>query len=98
MLRSLGLQTGMIRRAFLLESGFVALECILVGTALAIVTSHQLIRNSDALGTFDVGFAIPWAQVALLLAVALFASLAATAAPAHQASRIRPAVALRMAD
>lgn len=98
MLRSLGFQARMVRSAFLLESAFVALEGIVIGTLLAIVTSYQVVVNSDALGDFDVAFRVPWVQLALLTGVALVASLAATAAPAQQASRIRPAVALRLAD
>jgi putative ABC transport system permease protein len=98
MLRSLGLQARTVRSAFLLESAFITLEGIVVGTLLALVTAYQVIYNSDALGDFDVDFVVPWAQVALLAAVALVASLAATAAPARQAARISPAVALRAAD
>jgi ABC-type lipoprotein release transport system permease subunit len=41
---------------------------------------------------------VPWGEVALLVAVTFVVSLLATAAPAQQASRIRPAVALRLAD
>jgi len=74
----------------------VALEGIVIGTLLAIVTSYQVVVNSDALGDFDVAFRVPWVQLALLTGVALVASTAA--ATAQQASRIRPAVALRLAD
>jgi putative ABC transport system permease protein len=95
-LRSLGFLPSMVRRAFVLESGFVALEGILVGVLLALVTSAQLV----ATGEFgqDIEFIIPWTQIALLTATALAASLIATAWPAQQASRIPPAVALRIAD
>jgi len=98
MLRSLGVQAGKVRSAFLLESGFVALEGIVIGTALALVTSYQIITQSDALGDISAPFTVPWGQLALLLGIAIVASLAATAAPAQQASRIKPAVALRIAD
>ena len=98
MLRSLGVQAGKVRSAFLLESGFVALEGIVIGTALALVTSYQIITRSDALGDISAPFTVPWGQLALLLGIAIVASLAATAAPAQQASRIKPAVALRIAD
>jgi putative ABC transport system permease protein len=97
-LRSLGFQARMVRSAFLLESGFIALEGIVVGTLLALVTAYQVVVNSDALGDFDVAFVIPWGQIAVVLAIALLASLLATAAPARQAARVRPAVALRIAD
>ena len=95
-LRSLGFQSPKVRVAFLLESGFVAIEGIVVGTALAIVTASQLFNNGD----FGEGitFEIPWTNIGLLTGAALLASLIATAWPAQQASRIAPAVALRTAE
>jgi ABC-type lipoprotein release transport system permease subunit len=45
-----------------------------------------------------MSFAIPWLHVAVILAVPLVAALFATVRPAAQAARIRPAVALRIAD
>jgi putative ABC transport system permease protein len=95
-LRSLGFLPGMVRRAFLLESGFTAVEGILLGTVLALVTASQLVANGD----FGQGveFKIPWLDVSVLCVVSLVASLAATAWPAQQASQIPPAVALRVAD
>ncbi|MDQ3951961.1 MAG: ABC transporter permease [Actinomycetota bacterium] len=95
-LRSLGFLPRMVRRAFLLESGFTAIEGILLGTVLALVTASQLIANGD----FGQGveFEIPWLDVAVLCTVSLGASLLATAWPAQQASTIPPAVALRVED
>ena len=98
MLRSLGFTAGKVRSAFLLESGFVALEGILVGTGLSLVTSYQLVTRSDFFGDIRVPFAVPWDQLAVLLGVSLAASLLATVGPAQQASKIKPAVALRIAD
>jgi len=98
MLRSLGFSAGKVRSAFLLESGFVALEGILLGTALSLVTSYQLVSRSDFFGDIRVPFSVPWLQLAVLLGVALIASLLATLGPANQAARIKPAVALRIAD
>ena len=95
-LRSLGFLPGMVRRAFLLESGFTAVEGILLGTVLALVTASQLVANGD-FGR-GVEFQIPWLDVSVLCVVSLVASLLATAWPAQQASRIPPAVALRVAD
>lgn len=58
-------------------------------------TAYQLITNAGAFGGLDVRFQVPWLQIAVLLGVTLLASTAAAAWPAHQASRIRPAAALR---
>jgi ABC-type lipoprotein release transport system permease subunit len=46
----------------------------------------------------DLEFAVPYVQLLVLLAATVLASLAATIAPALSATRIRPAVALRMTD
>ena len=97
-LRALGFPARVVRRAFLLESSFVALEGILLGTALSIVTSYLLFRNDDDLQGSGVPFPIPWMSITVLVATTAAASLAATAWPARQASRIEPAVALRIAD
>jgi putative ABC transport system permease protein len=95
-LRALGFVPAQVRRAFLLESGFVAFEGIVIGAILALVTASQLIDNGD----FGEGvrFAIPWLQLVVICGTAAAASLLATAWPAQQASRIAPAVALRIAD
>jgi putative ABC transport system permease protein len=97
-LRALGFPARVVRRAFLLESSFVALEGILLGTALSIVTSYLLFRNDDELQATGAGFPIPWLNITVLVAATAAASLAATAWPARQAARIKPAVALRIAD
>jgi putative ABC transport system permease protein len=95
-LRALGFLRHQVRRAFVLESGFVAFEGIVVGMVLALITAAQLISNGD-FGR-GVEFIIPWSQLAILLSSALVAALIATAWPAQQASQIPPAVALRIAE
>ena len=97
-LRALGFQSGTIQRAFLTESTFVALEGIVLGAALSIITSYLLFKNDEELNASGVGFPIPWASIAVLVAAAALASVLATVWPARQASKIRPAVALRIAD
>jgi putative ABC transport system permease protein len=97
-LRALGFQAGTVQRAFLTESSFVALEGILLGAALGIATSYLLFQNDPSFDNASIGFAIPWVSIAVLVAATALASLAATAWPARKASRIRPAVALRIAD
>jgi len=97
-LRALGFQSGTIQRAFLTESTFVALEGIVLGAALSIVTSYLLFKNDQELNASGVGFPIPWTSITVLVAAAALASVLATVWPARQASKIRPAVALRIAD
>ena len=95
-LRSLGFMVQQVRRAFVLESGFVALEGILVGTVLALITASQLVGT----GEFGEGvkFIIPWGNLAVLTIGSLVASVLATAWPAQEASKIPPAAALRIGD
>jgi putative ABC transport system permease protein len=95
-LRALGFSSVAVRRAFLAESSFIALEGIFIGVVLALVTAWRLV-NSGSFGS-GTAFAVPWLQLALLVVVTYIASLLATVAPAIQASRIRPAVALRITD
>jgi putative ABC transport system permease protein len=97
-LRALGFQAGTVQRAFLTESSFVALEGILLGAALGLVTTYLLFQNDPGFDNASIGFPIPWTSIAVLVAATALASLAATAWPARKASRIRPAVALRIAD
>ncbi|MEW6152488.1 MAG: FtsX-like permease family protein [Actinomycetota bacterium] len=98
MLRALGLTSATVRRAFLLEAGFVAVQGTLVGLVLALVVSFQLLTNSDLFGQTELDYGVPVLSLVVLAVMALGASLAATAVPATQAARIRPAVALRIAD
>ncbi len=71
-------------------------ERALIGVFLAVVSTWRLLTN----GAFGDGltFHVPWVQVVVLVVLTALASLLATIAPAQQASRIRPAVALRLAD
>ena len=95
-LRSLGFLAPSVRRAFLFESAFIALQGILTGALLALIIAAQLVAT-DAFGESAV-FVIPWDDLMWLSVAALVASLLATAWPAHQASQIPPAVALRVAE
>ena len=96
MLRAMGFPASSVRKAFTLESAFVSLLGTLIGTSLALVTVWRL-TQSDSFGE-GFGFSIPYVELAIVVVGALVASLVATAAPSQSASRIKPAVALRLAD
>jgi putative ABC transport system permease protein len=98
MLRAMGFSAAVVRRAFLFEAGFVAIQGIIVGVGLGLLTAYQVISNSDAFGDSTLPFVVPWLALAVVISVPLVVSLLATAAPANQASKIRPAAALRLAD
>jgi putative ABC transport system permease protein len=95
-LRALGFEAAAVRRTFVTESAFVAVEGITIGIVLAVLTAWRLV-SSDTFGA-ELAFSVPLPELGLLFAGTLLASLVATAAPAQQASRIRPAVALRITD
>jgi putative ABC transport system permease protein len=92
-LRALGLARRGVRRAFLAEAGFIAVQGTLIGVALGTVFAWRL-----SSGTSASVFAVPWSALALMAAVTVLASLLAAARPATLASRIPPAVALRTTE
>jgi putative ABC transport system permease protein len=98
MLRAMGLPAVTVRRTFVLEAAFVAARGLLIGGGLAILSCWLLASRSDALGERGMPFSAPWPTLLAMFAVALLASLAATAVPAARAARIRPAVALRISE
>ncbi|HVD16625.1 MAG TPA: FtsX-like permease family protein [Actinomycetota bacterium] len=97
-LRALGFQSGTVQRSFLIESSFVALEGIVLGTVLSVVTSYLLFKNDPELQASGIGFPVPWTSIAVLVAATAVASLLATLWPARRAAATKPAVALRIAD
>jgi putative ABC transport system permease protein len=97
MLRAMGFPKGLIRTAMLSEAGLIAVQGTLIGAALGLITARQMM-GSDSFGDEPLPFIVPWAGLVVILALPLVASLAATIWPASRAAKIRPAVALRIAD
>ncbi|HEV7524185.1 MAG TPA: FtsX-like permease family protein [Acidimicrobiia bacterium] len=95
-LRALGFQAAAVRAAFVVESAFVAVEGVLLGTVLALLCAWS-ITLTDAFGS-SLAFRIPFGSIGLLVAGTFVCALLTTAAPARSAARIRPAVALRLSD
>jgi putative ABC transport system permease protein len=96
MLRAMGFSARVVRRAFLAEAGFIAIQGIVLGIGLGLIVSYQML-HSDVFGT-PLPFTVPWLAVAILLLVPAAAAMVAAYAPASQAAKVRPAVALRTAD
>ncbi|MGD2100633.1 MAG: FtsX-like permease family protein [Acidimicrobiia bacterium] len=94
-LRALGTQPKVVRRAFLVESAFIAVQGVVIGAVLGLVTAYQVIVNSSTFGDANLDFAWPWAGLAVALLIPTAAALLAAALPAKRASAISPAVALR---
>lgn len=95
-LRALGFQARTIRRSFLMESAFVALEGILLGAGLGLLTTYLLYTKSSAFNGINLGFPIAWGEILTLIAITFAASLLTTVVPARRASLIEPAVAVRV--
>ena len=91
-LRAIGFTREMVLRSFLIEIAFIAALGILVGVALGVILSYKVYT---VLFADFATFVIPWANLAVITAIALGATVAATVSPALRASRIPPAEALR---
>jgi putative ABC transport system permease protein len=96
MLRALGFRRLHVQLLFLIESLLVGV----VGTALGLVLGLILCQNIFAVDFFaqfqsGLTLVVPWAEIALICAAALGASLVAALLPAWQAGRVSPADALR---
>jgi putative ABC transport system permease protein len=95
-LRAIGFRSSMVQASFLLESSFVALTSIIVGTALGLIVGHNVIADSQRQGTFEnLAFSVPWGTLAVVFATVFAIAMATTLIPARRASRVYPAEALR---
>jgi putative ABC transport system permease protein len=95
-LRAIGFRKGMVQLAFLLESSFVALTSIVVGTTLGLVVAHNVISDSQSQPSWEnLSFDVPWANLGIIFLAVYLVALATTWVPALRASRIYPAEALR---
>ncbi|MFO8009766.1 MAG: FtsX-like permease family protein [Dehalococcoidia bacterium] len=92
MLRAIGFRQGMVQFTFLLESSFIAILGIIIGVALGVSLTYQIVPEAGVEGLETV---IPWLRIGLIVIVAYLASLTTTFIPAYRASRIYPAEALR---
>jgi putative ABC transport system permease protein len=95
-LRSIGFQKRMIQAAFLLESSFVALTAIVVGTVLGLILGYNIIADSANQPSWEtLTFTVPWLSLGFIFLVVYAVALLTTLAPAMRASRVYPAEALR---
>ena len=64
-LRAIGFQPEMIRRTLLLESSFISGTAIVVGSALGLLMSYNVIADaSQRANNSNVGFDVPWLNLA----------------------------------
>ena len=95
-MRAIGFRTRMVQAAFLLESSFIALTSILVGTVLGLLLAWNIIRDTRSQPSWEnLELVVPWLNLGVIFLVVYAVALVATLAPAMRAARIRPAEALR---
>ena len=97
-LRALGFRARTVRRSFLGESTFIALEGIVLGSLLGVLTTWLMYSNSAAFEGLEGGFPVEWASICGLAAATFAASILATVGPAQRAASIRPALAVRVTE
>ena len=97
-LRAMGLQGRVVSQAFLIEALFIAGGGVAIGTSLALITAYQVVVNSSAFSLSSDSFTIAWVPLILIAIVPTFFAPWSASQPARAVGRIRPAVALRIAD
>ena len=95
-MRAIGFRRRMVQTAFLIESSFVALTAIVVGTVLGLILAWNIIDDQRQQPSWaNLTLHVPWVNLLIIFVVVYAVALLATLAPAVRASRIRPAEALR---
>ena len=95
-LKAIGYRRSMILASYLIESSFISLLGILLGVGLGTLISINLV-NEIAEEVPGLTFAVAWAELGVIVALAYVFSLLTTFVPARQAAGIYPAEALRYA-
>jgi len=95
-LRAIGFRKGMVQISFLLESSFIALTAIFVGTGLGLAVAYNVVDEYARQPSMEnLSLNVPWLTLALIFLIVYAVAMATTLAPARRASRIFPAEALR---
>jgi putative ABC transport system permease protein len=95
-LRAIGFRRGMVEASFLLESTFIALTSIVVGTVLGLILSWNIIADVRRQPSWDNNtLVVPWLNQAVIFLLVYAVAMIATVAPARRAARVGPAEALR---
>jgi putative ABC transport system permease protein len=95
-MRAIGFRRRMVEASFLLESSFLALTSIVVGTLLGLVLAWNIIDDTRRQPSWaGLTLDIPWSNLAVIFVLVYAVAMIATIAPARRAARVRPAEALR---
>jgi len=93
MLRALGYRRSLVQRSFLMESSFIAILGLAIGSLVGLWQSYRFFVTDRTFGT--VIFNVPLVDIGLILAGAYLATLLTTYLPSRAAARVPPAEALR---
>jgi putative ABC transport system permease protein len=95
-LRAIGFRRRMVQLSFLLESSFIAVTSIVVGTLLGLAVAFNIVHDYERQpGMENLSLQVPWGTLGVIFLVVYAVALATTFAPARRASRVYPAEALR---
>jgi putative ABC transport system permease protein len=95
-MRAIGFERERVQLSFLIESCMVAVVGIVVGTALGIAISFNIIRDTKSQASWEtMDYSVPWLVLGIIFTVVLLAATLTAWLPARQASRVYPAEALR---
>jgi putative ABC transport system permease protein len=95
-LRAIGFRQRMVQWSFLLESSFIALTSIVLGTILGLTVAYNVIHDSQQQPSWsNLSFDPPWITMGVIFIAVYAVALATTYVPALRASRVYPAEALR---
>ena len=95
-LRAIGFRRRMVQWTFLLESSFIALTSIVLGTILGLTVAFNVIHDSQQQPSWsNLSFDPPWLTMGIIFIAVYLVALATTYLPAVRASRVYPAEALR---
>ena len=95
-LRAIGFRKRMVQLSFLLESSFIAITAIVVGTGLGLAVAYNVVDEYARQPSMEnLSLGVPWLTLALIFLLVYLVAMATTLAPARRASRVFPAEALR---
>jgi putative ABC transport system permease protein len=95
MLRAIGYQRKTVTLTFLLESSFVAVMGILSGVVGGAILGRNLLTSESFTEGATINFAMPWAEIIVVIGASFLFSLLMTWWPSRGAARVPVADALR---
>jgi putative ABC transport system permease protein len=94
--RAIGFRSGMVQLSFLLESSFLALSSIIIGTVLGLAIAYNFLNDAKQSPSWsNIAFSPPWIALLIIFGAVYAIALATSYAPARRGSRVYPAEALR---